>query len=560
MGQTGRMEVTVNGGLHFSGEYVDCFLYSGHLGDIIEFNKSQFSGSMGDNIMAICYDSFTEMGIDLSPVGVIAGANMVACFCTPKNAEIFGYAGVDGIHYCFVSGFGDMVFTASPMNTPGNYIHPVAKSFEDFLRLLLSCGDAAAIEQAWMWDLPEFETFLQDNQPTQEQEAVLTELTAKTGLRPMEQPWQYIKALQDSFDISKIEFTEDYYDPDMNPNAEPVPPPWEVYFEGNFWGHHGRDKAGTEIPIRREFEFAGRQWMVPAVYSCGKGLVIDICMRVLPEDILAFMKKWGLTVENERERTFTREERMEMDAENPLSLDYGCKAILNGKELSSSHGCGTSYNPCLPEGFANELEAKWVIDHYGLYPSYGWLIWRCSFPWITKKRPNIKSLSLLLHPEPTPIPGPHFRVKAPGDSFSFTHPETGVVHTLAVAEYKRQTMDFSRMSNQDLEYPPNYIVMSYIVSPALSQKKITIGDCSDSDQPRAKSIPTENVYLPKAKAAVVIGIIGGADGPVAFMTGTPSQEKPVFVCSSPHFEPVDDVEWRITFRVNHFEEKTVELV
>ena len=65
----------------------------------------------------------------------------------------------------------------------------------------------------------------------------------------MEQPWVYIKKLQASFDYSKIKYTEDYYDVDMNPEAEPTMPEWKVYFEGNFWGHSGKDHAGTEIRL-----------------------------------------------------------------------------------------------------------------------------------------------------------------------------------------------------------------------------------------------------------------------------------------------------------------------
>lgn len=30
---------------------------------------------------------------------------------------------------------------------------------------------------------------------------------------------------------------------------EPAAPEWKVYFEGNFWGHLGRDRAGTEIRL-----------------------------------------------------------------------------------------------------------------------------------------------------------------------------------------------------------------------------------------------------------------------------------------------------------------------
>ena len=75
-----------------------------------------------------------------------------------------------------------------------------------------------------MWDKAQFEAFLQDNPPTQDQQRTLSELAEKMKLTPMEQPWVYIKKLQASFDYSKIKYTEDYYDVDMNPEAEPTIP------------------------------------------------------------------------------------------------------------------------------------------------------------------------------------------------------------------------------------------------------------------------------------------------------------------------------------------------
>ena len=36
------------------------------------------------------------------------------------------------------------------------------------------------------------------------------------------------------------------------------------------------------------------------------------------------------------------------------------------RQLQTNHGCAVSFNPCLPDGVINELEAKWAIDHYGL--------------------------------------------------------------------------------------------------------------------------------------------------------------------------------------------------
>ena len=212
------------------------------------------------------FQKFLRSGIDLSPVGVERREDNNPYFCTPKGASIFGWAGVDGIHFCFVRDFGGMVFSVSPMNSAPDFVHPLANDFEDFLRLLLACSDSAALEQAWMWDKAQFEAFLQDNPPTQDQQRTLSELAEKMKLTPMEQPWVYIKKLQASFDYSKIKYTEDYYDVDMNPEAEPTMPEWKVYFEGNFWGHSGKDHAGTEIRLNKQFDWARHHWVIPAAY------------------------------------------------------------------------------------------------------------------------------------------------------------------------------------------------------------------------------------------------------------------------------------------------------
>ena len=81
---------------------------------------------------------FLKAQIDLEPLGLIMDGPFEAYFCTPKGARIFARSGVDGIHFCFVRGFGETVFAVSPMNGRENCVHPVTKSFRDFLRLLLA--------------------------------------------------------------------------------------------------------------------------------------------------------------------------------------------------------------------------------------------------------------------------------------------------------------------------------------------------------------------------------------------------------------------------------------
>lgn len=129
--------------------------------------------------MATSYSQFLKKHIDLTSVGVEKSTDPVTYFCTPKGASIIGCAGVDGIHYCFIRGFGEMVFAVSPMNTAPDFVHPLAENFTDFLRLLLACGDAAVLEQAWMWDKTQFETFLKENPATEQQKKTLSEIAEK---------------------------------------------------------------------------------------------------------------------------------------------------------------------------------------------------------------------------------------------------------------------------------------------------------------------------------------------------------------------------------------------
>ncbi len=123
--------------------------------------------------MATTYKRYLKLNIDGSCVGLERGESGSNDFFTPKRSKVIGWAGVDGIHYCFAHGFGEMVFAVSPMNTPGNYVNLVARDFMDFLRLLLACGDAAALEQVYCWDQAQFDAFLQDNPLTGEQQVVL---------------------------------------------------------------------------------------------------------------------------------------------------------------------------------------------------------------------------------------------------------------------------------------------------------------------------------------------------------------------------------------------------
>lgn len=324
------------------------------------------------------FQKFLRSGLDLAPLGVERREENLPYFCTPKGAAIFGWAGVDGIHYCFIRGFGGMVFAVSPMNAAPDCVHPLARDFADFLRLLLACGDAAALEQAWMWGEAQFDAFLRENPPTAEQEACLAAVAAQLGLTPMEHPWAYLRELQASFDPGSIKYTEEYYNVTGCPAAEPAEPDWKVFFDGGFWGGRGNGRAGTELRLETQFDWAGRHWVVPAAYACGKGLVVDVCMRAEADEIRRFLKTWDLSPENDSRDNFTPEQQLQIDLDNPLGMRPDPQLTLNGQPLQLSHGCTVCYNPCLPGSFRSP-EAERTLRHYGLDAACGWMLCRFSF-------------------------------------------------------------------------------------------------------------------------------------------------------------------------------------
>lgn len=140
------------------------------------------------------YQKFKKLNIRHSAIGLEQSDTDVTYYCTPRDAAIIGWAGVDGIHYCTIPEFGEMIFAVSPMNF-GDCVHPIAHSFEDLLRLLLSCGSMDALEQCYAWDEEQFKAFLIDCPATEEQQSVLDVLRTEFRLVPLEDAFAYVKKL-----------------------------------------------------------------------------------------------------------------------------------------------------------------------------------------------------------------------------------------------------------------------------------------------------------------------------------------------------------------------------
>lgn len=158
------------------------------------------------------YEKYKKLNIDGSRIGLERGSEIGGYFCTPKGARVIGWD--NGIHYCFIRGYGEMVFAVNPETGADKYVYPLAESFEDFLRLILACGHTAPVEQIIMWTEEQFKEFLTSNYNAfiSGQQEVLDTITEKLKLEPIAAPYQYVKELQAQFDDSKIKFTDEYYD------------------------------------------------------------------------------------------------------------------------------------------------------------------------------------------------------------------------------------------------------------------------------------------------------------------------------------------------------------
>lgn len=502
------------------------------------------------------YQKFKQLNIDHSVIGLEQSDTDITYYCTPRNAEIIGWAGVDGIHYCAIPEFGEMIFAISPMNF-GDCVHPIAENFEDLLRLLLSCADMAALEQCYAWDEEQFKAFLIDCPATEDQQAVLDTLRKEFSLEPIADVFTYVKELQAGFDLSQIPYTEEYYDPDMNAAAPEQPTEWKVTYDGGFWSNEGN--AGIEVAIKKTFYWGSEKWYIPAAYVCDEGLVIDYCMEADPVEIKKFIDKWDLF--NEDRNRYTKEQQEQIEQEHPLNVHFYGRAALNGQPLQNGHGCGLSWltEYCLPQGSRHDAETKRILEHYGLDENKAWAIRRWSYEWGETNGCDIQSLAVRMERQRENIAGQHFATPAVGESIALTHPLTGQTYTLTVQEVEQQELPEHAFGDPNMEYPRNTLAMSYSLEPDIHDRGFMVQDCAEGDRPKQKKLDPNEFETVVFAHAAAIGVIGGADGPTAIITGRGSPKLHV-ACSSLHFEPVGEVEWRAVFSEKLMDDMDVTLI
>jgi len=82
--------------------------------------------------------------------------------------------------------------------------------------LILSCGSTTAVEQIIGWSKEQFENFVvsEDNTIHPEQQKVLDVIKSSLKLKPMDEPYGYVKSVQEKFNNCRceIKYSNEYYD------------------------------------------------------------------------------------------------------------------------------------------------------------------------------------------------------------------------------------------------------------------------------------------------------------------------------------------------------------
>ena len=195
------------------------------------FQMEHKMGSCRGESMNTVYEEYRASPIDKGLLCLEHGEITTPYFCYPVNAEPIGFEGC--IMYCFLPEYGEMVFACNPESCADQNVYPLAANFEDFIRLILACGTANPVEQIVWMDKSKFEEHMANEEKvlTDEQKAAVQQLQRELDLLPMEDPFEYVKAIQKDFDGSKVQYSDDYFEVTGIENPKGTATPDQPLFE-----------------------------------------------------------------------------------------------------------------------------------------------------------------------------------------------------------------------------------------------------------------------------------------------------------------------------------------
>lgn len=279
----------------------------------------------------------------------------------------------------------------------------------------------------------------------------------------------------------------------------------KVYESGEFFGHRRGEQPGRPIPVGASFSYGGYEWIVPMVYRCRKGMVMDLCRKVGREQIAAFFKEYP----REKEWSWSDEEQMEADARNPMEFEFRPRVEWNDESLPVSSLSIDSWYPVFPdepkgeeavqvrskewESENTEQRNSW-IQAYGLDPEQGWNCYRLCFPipFCEKRQPPapLDTLNLSLTPNKVSYCcHQHIICQVGGGPVEFPveHPFSKERYTLRIVSCEPRCIPEDMIKQGPLavlpEDPRHYCVVSFDTEPPMPEGEIMdLRDCSHGDQ------------------------------------------------------------------------------
>ena len=339
----------------------------------------------------------------------------------------------------------------------------------------------------------------------------------------------------------------------------------KVYFNTNFWGGLAKEPGQMDISTRelqpkklnREFVWEDISGFIPAIYTGSQGMAVDFCIRVSNETVEDFYHKWEAKLKNQADAKLSEQEKSQMIETNPLSADFFMEISVNGEKLENTFGCSACYSSILSaltgKSMENSLE-KQLVQEYGCDEKTSWIFMRHFCKW--EKEPDfISSLDIDLKPNYKNYICKSVEIGKDdaGKKYALTHPVTGqryelYIHEVVCEEIDRNFLKEHLNRESHIEYPTQYMALSYELIPELPQEKFQIRSIDSGDQPRG---------IQQGKNRGISILVGGGNGPNAYFIAGKRKEKKEkghFASSSTYFTLSDSIQWQPVFMEKEREE------
>lgn len=320
-----------------------------------------------------------------------------------------------------------------------------------------------------------------------------------------------------------------------------------VYHNNNIWGKGTPETKLTALPVNQTFLWEDQEILIPAVYIGKAGAVLDVCAQISTEAMAAFLKKWDYA---RRISLKTPEEFEQIDADNPGSREFAVDICLDDMTLVRRMSSSIRWypkqilrmgntGPAGNDAFENDKTAEEWMDAYSCDRDCCWYFERISYDWNGEPLLAPHQISLAFHANFISVTAGHFStgISCDGQMVTINHPITRQEYTLTLHGCEQTRHSFTEIGAKGVAYPEYCRILSYSITPEIDRSLFSIRDCAEGDHPRAMNAHEEHGS-------------GTTEGPISiFMAGKSSVPGSMSAASSLHFEPVEEIRWRMVFQI-----------